>query len=424
MSPSVALAKEGGDGNRNRPKNLRPLRLAHSTRLNMKRFVLLTNVISPHQLPLAREIAARVGDDHFRYVYTEVADKDHGGLGWALDVPKWCVHVGAADVDEWLENADVLLSGLRCFDMFERRAKKGLKNYYMTERWLKPPIGIARLAHPRYFGYARRLCRMMASGAVVGLPIGVHAARDMARLCGVMHGDLRCLFRAPEVGFERRPGGGLAVSGQQLAVSSKQLAVSAKRYCLGKMRMWGYFVEKQLAVSGKSGENSVKLTTPPLLHSSTLKVLWVGRLLKLKCVDNIIRAIGELAVSSQRLAVSGSSISLDIYGAGPEEERLKKMAKGYEDVIRFHRPVSIGEVRKLMREHDVYVLASNGYEGWGAVVSEALEEGMKVIGTYEAGSSATMLPRERLFHAGDWRALADLLAKEAKGELAECEIGE
>ena len=64
-----------------------------------------------------------------------------------------------------------------------------------------------------------------------------------------------------------------------------------------------------------------------------------------------------------------------------------------------------------MRSHDVYVLPSNGYEGWGAVVSEAMEEGMDVLGTLEAGSSATMLPRERLFRAGDGRRLAELLAR-------------
>lgn len=83
----------------------------------------------------------------------------------------------------------------------------------------------------------------------------------------------------------------------------------------------------------------------------------------------------------------------------------------------------LNQVCKLTREHDVYVLSSNGYEGWGAVVSEALEEGMNVIGTYEAGASATILPKERLFHSGDYKTLAVLLEKECKGELPPCTIG-
>ena len=68
-----------------------------------------------------------------------------------------------------------------------------------------------------------------------------------------------------------------------------------------------------------------------------------------------------------------------------------------------------------MRNHDVYVLASNAYEGWGAVVSEALEEGMKVVGTYEAGSSATILPKECLFHAGEWKRLLESLQNGVHG---------
>ena len=406
----------------------------------MDRIVIYTNTVSPHQLPLAKELVAQVGEGDFRYIYTEVADRDHGGLGWNLDVPDWCVHAGAVDVDEWLENADVLLSGLRCFDLFERRAKKGLKNFYMTERWFKPPIGIARLLHPLYFGYARRFCSLMELGAVVGLPIGIPAARDMARLCGLMHGDLRCLFGAPEVEFEGMPGGRIFNRVERVETCRGRDG----KYCLEKMRMWGYFV-KSSEFGVKSSELEGGSVNQPL-HSSTLKVLWVGRLLGLKRVDTIIRAVGELAVSSQRLAVSDAStrfytfytvnhlhvstrstrlnIPLDIYGSGPEEARLKEMAAQYGDVIKFHPPVPIDEVRKLMREHDVYVLASNGYEGWGAVVSEALEEGMLTLGTYEAGSSATMLPESHLFRAGDWRALAELLRKAANGELKPTGIGE
>lgn len=65
-----------------------------------------------------------------------------------------------------------------------------------------------------------------------------------------------------------------------------------------------------------------------------------------------------------------------------------------------------------MQEHDIYVLSSNAYEGWGAVVSEALEEGMKVLGTHEAGSTATILPKAQLFHAGDLRRLMKALTAE------------
>jgi glycosyltransferase involved in cell wall biosynthesis len=142
--------------------------------------------------------------------------------------------------------------------------------------------------------------------------------------------------------------------------------------------------------------------------SQACRVLWVGRLLNLKRVDTIVRAIGENA-NLKRVDDSLPKITLDVYGIGPEECRLKKMAKKWGDAIRFYPPVSIDMVRKLMHEHDMYVLASDAHEGWGAVVSEALVEGMRVFATYESGSGATMLPDECLFRAGDWRRLACLL---------------
>lgn len=381
----------------------------------MKRVALYTNVVSPHQLPLAREIAKLVGEDNFRYIYTQDDDKDHSDLGWRNEVPEWCVNANDVQAHEWLETADVLLSGLREFDLFERRAAKGLKNFYMTERWFKPPIGIFRLLHPRYFGYARGLCRMMAEGSLVGFPIGIHAASDMARLCGLMHCDLRCLFRAPKLDFESKPGGRIFLSSHTLplpatAKSPLQLpTTTTTKFCLDKMRMWGYFVEPSQLPHSQLPQS--KLTHSPTPNSPTIKVLWVGRFLKLKRVDTIIRAVGELS-KSQSPSNSNFQLQLDIYGTGPEEKRLKKLASKYGDVIKFYPPVPITDVRRLMREHDVYVLSSNAYEGWGAVVSEALEEGMKVIGAYEAGSSATILPESNLFHSGDWKGLLKLLQKD------------
>ena len=56
-------------------------------------------------------------------------------------------------------------------------------------------------------------------------------------------------------------------------------------------------------------------------------------------------------------------------------------------------------------------MSSNAIEGWGAVVSEAILEGCPVVSSIEVGSSATMLPPGRLFHAGDADALARLIMK-------------
>ena len=96
----------------------------------------------------------------------------------------------------------------------------------------------------------------------------------------------------------------------------------------------------------------------------------------------------------------------------------------YGDYIRFYPPVPIEEVRKLMWSHDVYVFSSNGYEGWGAVVSEALEEGMRVIASSDSGAGATLLPKDRQFRSSDVNRLVELLRKEACGQMPVTSIGE
>ena len=145
-----------------------------------------------------------------------------------------------------------------------------------------------------------------------------------------------------------------------------------------KMDVWGYFVapsaSEKLKVEGQRSDGGIK-------------VLWAGRAqVEWKRLKDVERAV-EL-INSRVEGKEGRKIVLDVVAN-----------------------VSLEKVREEMRKHDVFVMASNAYEGWGAVVNEALEEGMAVIGTYEAGSSATILPREVLYHSGDVKALANLLRR-------------
>ncbi len=335
------------------------------------RFVLYTNTLSAHQIPLAREIVARVGADNFRYIYTskngQKLQESNATYGWIRYAPD-------GNQEDWLANADVMLvGGIRPIDLMERRLANGKMTLYMSERWFKPihvigqvyVPGWLRLIFPNYRRMAKRFTRLFENRTYRFLPIGPWSLKDMRLVCHVMGAKF------PDKHVIR----------------------------------WGDYVEagKSSVVSDQSLVDEAPTTTDN--RQSAIKVLWVGRLLKWKRVDTIIRAICELSTCPTRL-----KISMDIYGTGPEEIHLKKMAMKCGDAVKFYPPVSIAEVRKLMREHDVYVLASNACEGWGAVVNEALEEGMKVIGTYEAGASAAILPESNLFYAGDWRSLVDRLS--------------
>ena len=328
------------------------------------KFVLYTNTLSAHQIPLAKEVVRLIGPDHFRYIYTS---KSGQKLQESDASDEWIRYAPGGDPEGWLENADIMLvGGLRPIGLMERRLAAGRTTLYMSERWFKPMQicrvlnlpGWVRLLVPSYWKMARRFAMLFKSKHYRFLPIGPWSLFDMKKICGIM----------------------------KVPLLDKQVI------------KWGDFVAPS------------KFDALPVQEASNeVRVLWVGRLLNLKRVDTIVRAVGEHA-NLKRVDNSLPTITLDIYGSGPEEKHLKRMAAKYGDAIKFHLPVSIDEVRKLMREHDVYVLASNGYEGWGAVVSEALEEGMKVIGTYEAGASAAILPESNLFHSGDWKTLRNMLA--------------
>ncbi len=326
-----------------------------------------TNVISPHQLPLAREIAKRIGEDNFEYVYRDDLYADRLDMGWAESFPEWCV-MGDENEPDLMEADIVYTGGLRPIDLIARRVAAGKRTFYYTERWFKP-YGILpgrwRMFSPRYRLMAKRMVKLLNNPLCKVLTIGPWAKKDMI----------------------------------EIGVKESQIVD------------WGYYVEP-------SNTNH----QPPTTNHTLLKVLWVGRMIGLKRVDTIIKAVKDIANSKEM----SFDIELTLVGDGISRNTLEGMV-GDAPVV-FRNPQPINKIRNTMRKNDVYVLASDSNEGWGAVVNEALEEGMKVLGTFEAGASAAMLPEEDLFHAGDWKTLAKMLAKCArdkrKGELKGQGIGD
>ena len=375
--------------------------------------VLNTNVVSPHTVPLILSLKEILGEDKVKYVFHNSPSDPIRSLGEYSKIAKISID-SRKNIEISREasiESDVLIQNVRDFYVMGSRARRKAPTFYVSERWFKPirldaltkseyakGTGVAipgffKLIFPFVIKRVLKIVKLMndRQNRFMYLPIGVFAARDMARICGLINGDLSCVFRAPQLEFERHVGGRIWVKG------STPMSVVNRKYCLDKMRMWGYFVAKS-DCDTRMGRN-VK---------EQCRVLWIGRLLGCKCVDTIIQAIVGLK-NLRKNDVTLPHFVLDIYGKGPEEKRLRELVKENNDVIRFFPYVSYNDVRMIMREHDILVLSSNAFEGWGAVVNEAIEEGIKVLGTYEAGASATVLPEECLFHAGDWRQLMKLL---------------
>jgi len=108
------------------------------------------------------------------------------------------------------------------------------------------------------------------------------------------------------------------------------------------------------------------------------RFVFVGRLIELKRVDLLISALATL---------KRNDVELVVIGSGPQESELKSFAeKTWPGRVRWLGRLPLGEVPKAMARADCLVLPSR-HDGWGAVVSEALMEGIPAICSDSCGSA-------------------------------------
>lgn len=108
-----------------------------------------------------------------------------------------------------------------------------------------------------------------------------------------------------------------------------------------------------------------------------IQIGYVGRLVKMKGVFDLVTAVAKLGLSAK----------LSIVGSGPEEDALKTICAQFQLDVKFVGVLPIQEVGGFMRKLDVLMLPSTSKDGWGVVVSEALMCGTAVIATPCVGAS-------------------------------------
>ncbi len=103
--------------------------------------------------------------------------------------------------------------------------------------------------------------------------------------------------------------------------------------------------------------------------SSSPYVLSAGRLVKSKGVEHVIRSLAEIP-----------DLHLKITGTGPDEERLRKVARksGVEMRVKFLGYVSEEQLAELYAGADVHVTLSE-FECYGLTVGESLAAGTPVV---------------------------------------------
>jgi len=139
-----------------------------------------------------------------------------------------------------------------------------------------------------------------------------------------------------------------------------------------------------------------------------LRVVYVGALISRKGLDTARDAIGQARAG-------GIDVTLDLYGSGDP-------APWISDGVVHRGKTPVGQAPAIMAGYDLLLLPSY-YDGWGVVVNEALQQGVPVLVSSNAGASAMVEASGAgaLFAPGDAGQLAALFgrARTQAGLLAE-----
>lgn len=297
----------------------------------MTKLTLFTNIISIHQLPVAKLLTEQLNGE-FSMVCWEPPSAERTKLGWdkAAEV-KWLVQAWASESEKHkamalLHSSETVIWGYAPLAEINRRVEAGKLTFCYNERPLKR--GRWRLISPRVLKWLYDTYHLSNSAAYHTLAVGPHCASDY-KLMG--------MFR-------------------------------------NKMWRWGYFPQV------------FEFPTPKPANEIPT-VLWVGRMLDWKRVDLLLKA------AAWARKYGNVPFRVRIIGYGPEEAALRWLAEKLHlsDICSFEGPMGPQEIAKAMFEADIYFFPSSSYEGWGAVVNEAMSQGCCVIGSSATGSAPWLI---------------------------------
>ena len=163
-----------------------------------------------------------------------------------------------------------------------------------------------------------------------------------------------------------------------------------------KVFSFAYFLEKN---------KSIEIELEP---ARPFRFIFVGQFIPRKRLEWLIKALGGL---------TNQDFELVVIGSGPLEGVLRAQAvRVLKDKVKWIGKLPSNEVRAYMTSADCLVLPSL-YDGWGAVVSEALICGTPVICSDACGSAGVVAESGvgGVFQADDDGELKELARKALKG---------
>ena len=139
---------------------------------------------------------------------------------------------------------------------------------------------------------------------------------------------------------------------------------------------------------------------------TTVDLTFIGRLIKLKGIDILLKALSGL---------KHLDWNLKIVGDGQERRNLENLSNnlGLSERVDFLGALKNEDAVNLLVKNDLFILPSIRMEGWGAVVNEALMRGVPVVCSNFCGAADLLKDPERgeVFPAGSVSALREVLSR-------------
>ena len=119
------------------------------------------------------------------------------------------------------------------------------------------------------------------------------------------------------------------------------------------------------------------------------RMLWAGRLVELKHPEVAVRAVATLRRA-------GFDLRLRMVGDGPEKTAIlaQIQREQLEDAVTLTGFLPAQQVRQEMAKAEIFLFTSDSREGWGAVLSEAMEMGCAVVANAAAGATGYLVRPE------------------------------
>lgn len=293
-----------------------------------------SNFLNHHQLPFCLAMQKALGSG-FTFVATTPFNAGAVSVGYRdmnLDydfcLPAYLDGEKAAKARKLGAESDVVLSGGVADSWYAPRLAANKLTFRVSERPLKPLY--ASLSNPATAAALWWRNGRYKNRSLYLLACGAHAAADFAR-------------------------------------------VGAYR---GKAYSWGYFPPVPDALERSWNTD---LAAP-------VRLLWAGRMISWKRPQQALALAG-------RLWEEKLPFTLRFVGQGELLEGLKAAAAAapWGRQVEFAGSLSPEGVRQEMERADIFLFTSDGNEGWGAVLNEAMAAGCAVVASSQAGATGFLV---------------------------------